>query len=321
MDRFEDLQTFILVAEHRSIRKAADLLNRAPSAVSRRVKDLEQRLEVQLLTRTTRQVRLTPAGERFLEKARKIIEALEEAEASATADSHSISGELRITVPLSFGIKHLAPAISDFMTDNPRLKIDADFNDTEINITSNRIDLAIRIGYLKDSTLRAKKLAPIHHVVAAAPSFWKKHGIPRKPSDLTGLPGLCYSNSSMGNSWSWSNDRGESGKVVIEPRYRASNGEALVHAATMGFGVVRLPTFLLATAIEAQALQPVLLPVNWGVAGLYALYADTAFLPSRSRSFIDFLGNRFGDKPDWDECLRKHLKRVNNASPIKMLGS
>lgn len=316
MDRFEDMQTFVAVADHRSIRQAAERLNRAPSAVSRRVKDLEARLGAQLLTRTTRQIRLTGAGERYLVSARHILAELQEAEDSAAADTQSISGQLRITVPLSFGLAHLNTAMSDFMLENPSVSIDADLTDRMLNLTENRIDLAVRIGKLADSTLRARRLAPIHHVVAASPAFWEEYGIPRTPEKLSGLPALCYSNLPSPQSWPWTNSVGRSGLVTVKPRYRASNGDALVHAAIRGLGVVRLPTFMTNAAIETGELEPVLLSTNWGVAGLYALYPDTAFLPHRTRAFIDFLQGRFGEEPSWDKCLKNHLKRIAKAPSV-----
>lgn len=314
MDRFEDLQTFVAVADHRSVRKAAEILGRAPSAVSRRIKDLEARLGSQLLTRTTRQVRLTGAGERFLEHAKRILSELQEAEENAAADTQQISGNLRITVPLSFGLAHLQTAINDFMLGNPSVTIDADLTDRMVHLTENQVDLAVRIGKLADSTLRARKLAPIHHVVAASPSFWVEHGVPRSPEKLDGLPGLCYSNLLTPHLWPWTNSRGRSGQVCVKPRYRASNGDALVNAAIQGLGVVRLPTFMMNEAIESGELEPALVSINWGVSGLYAVYPDTAFLPYRTRAFIDYLHTRFGEEPAWDNCLRAHLKRIAKAS-------
>jgi DNA-binding transcriptional LysR family regulator len=316
MDRFDDLHTFIIVAELQSIRQAADQLNRAPSAVSRRLKDLEERLQTQLLTRTTRQVILTNAGERFLTRARRVLQELEEAEASASSDSVSASGVLKVTMPQSFGLAHVVPAMSEFITKNPAMRIDADLNDRVIDLASNHMDMALRIGHLDDTTLRGRLLCPIHHVVAASPDFWKTHGIPKTPQKLNGMPALCYSNTPLPQSWSWSNDRGNSGQVIVKPIHHATSGDALVYAAKQGLGVIRLPTFLTNQAIEDGELQPVLLPTNWGVAGLYALYPETSFLPSRTRLFIDFLADRFGHEPEWDECLRQHLKRIGKAPSI-----
>jgi len=310
MDRFDDLITFTLVAELRSVRKAAEVLGRAPSAISRRIKDLEERLQVQLLTRTTRNIALTGAGERFYNDALRILDDLKEAETRVSAEAQTVSGELRLTMPLSFGLAHLAPAVSDFMLQHPKVKFDTDYTDTAINLVENRIDLAIRIGTLKDSSLKSRRLAPIHQVVAASPSFWEQHGLPRTPEKLEGLPGLCYSNLASPNVWSWSNARGRSGKVTLITRYRAGNGDALVDAAIRGLGVVRLPTFIVNQAIEEGTLQPVLLNNNWGRSELFALYPNTTHLPHRCRIFIDFLIDRFSGRPVWDECLRKHLSTL-----------
>ena len=316
MDRFDDLATFVAVAERRSVRQAAEFLERAPSAVSRRIKDLEQRLQTQLLTRTTRQINLTSAGERFYATARRLLDELEEAETTAATDTHEINGDLKIATPLSFGLAHLCTAIADFMSDHPAVIITADLNDQAVNLAENRIDVAIRIGSLPDSSLRARQLAPIHHAVAASPDFWATHGVPKKPDKLNGLPALCYSNINSPHQWSWSNARGDRGQVNLQPRYRASNGDALVEAAIRGLGVVRLPTFLLSGAVQAGSLQVVLHSTNWGVSALHALYLDTAFLPYRSRAFIDFLVKRFGNQPDWDACLGKHLKQISKAPTV-----
>jgi DNA-binding transcriptional LysR family regulator len=172
----------------------------------------------------------------------------------------------------------------------------------------------VRVGKLADSSLKSRYLAPIHHVVAASPAFWSERGIPRTPDKLAGLPALCYSNVSTPHVWPWSNASGRADQVTLNPRYRASNGDALVQAAIRGLGVVRLPTFMVSTAIEAGELQPVLLSTNWGMAGLYALYPNTSFLPNRTRTFIDYLVARFGDEPVWDRCLRKHLKQIQRAA-------
>lgn len=317
MDRFDDLQTFALVAELSSVRQAAEVLNRAPSAISRRIKDLEARLQVQLLTRTTRSIALTDAGEKFYSDARRILDDLQEAESRATTDAQTISGELRVSMPMSFGLAHLVPAMNEFMLQHPNIRIDADFNDRAINLTENRIDLAFRIGSLADSSLKARRLAPIHQVVAASPAFWEEHGVPRTPDKLEGLPGLCYSNLVSPNIWSWSTANGKRGKVKLETRYRASNGDALVDAAISGLGVVRLPTFIVNDAIQQGDLQPALLHVNWGASELFALYSSTAYLPHRSRLFIDFLVERFGDQPVWDVCLRKYISKLAKAPVVE----
>lgn len=316
MDRFSDLVTFTLVAELRSVRQAADVLGKAPSAISRRIKELEERLQVQLLSRSTRKVSLTGAGEHFYVDARRILDDLQDAETRVSADAQTLSGVLRLTMPLSFGLAHLAPAISEFMLQHPKVRFDADFSDRAINLTENRIDLALRIGTLTDTSLKARRLAPVHQVVAASPAFWEKHGLPRTPEKLEGLPGLVYSNLPSPHTWPWSNARGKRGKVTLVSHYRASNGDALVDAAIRGLGVVRLPTFVVNDAIDNGTLQPALLNINWGQSDLFALYPNTTYLPHRCRMFIDFLVDRFGGHPEWERCLTKHLKTLAKAPSL-----
>ncbi|ASJ75292.1 LysR family transcriptional regulator [Granulosicoccus antarcticus] len=305
MDRFEDLRTFVRVSELSSVSKAAAELQRAPSAVSRRLSELEARLGSQLLTRTTRQIVLTDAGERFLVRAQQILADLEEAEECVGEDVQSLTGTLRLTAPLSFGLKHLTPAITGFLKANPDLQIDMDLNDQHRDLISNRLDLAIRIGTLHDSSLKSRLLAPINQIVAAAPSFWKEHGKPAFAAELSRYPGLCYSNLASPGRWSYTDASGKPGLVDIHSiRMLANNGDVLLSSAIDGLGILLEPTFLMNDAILNGSLEPVLMDHHWGRHGLHAVYPDTRFLPARTRAFIDYLVNNFGDTPLWDECLK-----------------
>lgn len=309
MDRFEDLRTFVMVSDLRSVTRAAEQLGRAPSAVSRRVKDLEARLSTQLLIRTTRQITLTSAGERFHARAQRILTDLEEAEECANLDSQALSGELRLSAPLSFGIRHLGPLLSEFMVLNPALRIDIEFDDRVVELISNRMDLALRIGKLADSSLKSRRLAPIRSVVAASPDYLQTHGTPETPLELEQHAALCYSNPASPGIWNWrrraieSSDEVQTGAVQMSARMLANNGDALVEAAINGLGVTKQPTFLLNSAIEAGQLVPILQNHEWDEIALFAVYPDTRFLPSRTRAFIDHLINRFGEHPPWDRCL------------------
>ncbi|MFT5045438.1 MAG: DNA-binding transcriptional LysR family regulator [Porticoccaceae bacterium] len=224
----------------------------------------------------------------------RILSDLEEAEDCAAADTQTVSGELRVAMPLSFGLTHLTSAISDFMRVNPAVNIDADLNDRAVDLINSRVDLAVRIGNLTDSSLMSRRPAPIHHVVAAAPAFWSEHGIRRTPDKLVGMPALSYSNLPTPDVWSWSNARGQSGQVTLSPRYRSNNGDAFVHAAIRGFGVIRLPTFMMNKAIEAGELTRTVLD-KLGRCRALCPVSDTSFLPNRTRVFIDYLVTRFGE--------------------------
>ena len=306
MDRFEDLRTFVAVAEGLSVTDAARALERAPSAVSRRVKELETRLGTQLLTRTTRQVALTPAGERFLERARQVLGDLEEAEAGARDDTRTLSGTLRLGAPLSFGLAHVMPVLNGFMVAHPALDVALDLDDRKVDPAEGRLDVALRLGDVRDASLRSRRLAAVRLVVAAAPDWWDAHGKPGTSTALEGTTALCYSNLDRPGAWRFSGPDGTAGRVAATPRLVSSNGDALVRAAVAGLGVVRLPAFLVNDAIVAGSLEPVLLDHDWGEIALHALYPDTRFVPARTRAFVDHCAEAFAGDPPWHACLDTH---------------
>ena len=296
MDRFEDLNTFVAVAELGSVTRAAERLERAPSAVSRRLKELEARLGTQLLSRTTRRVALTPAGEVFLMRATRILAELDEAEARAGDDAATLVGQLRLTAPLSFGLSHLAPVIEAFAAAHPALVLDVDLTDREIDPVSARLDLAVRIGVPVDATLKSRTLARVSMVVAAAPAFWQARGVPGTPAELEGVPALCYSDLPRPAEWRWT-----SGETVrVSPRLLSSNGDLLVRAAVAGLGAVRLPSFLVDAALRCGELDAVLPRHGRDELTLCAVYPDTRFVPARTRAFIDHLAAAFAGEPAWE---------------------
>ena len=285
---------------------AARLLGRAPSAVSRRLTELEARLGVELLTRTTRQMTLTGAGERFLERARALLAELDDAETSVGAEGQALAGALRVTLPLSFGLRHLCPVVHDFAREHPALSIDLDLSDRRVDLVREGMDLGVRIGRLDDSSLRARRLARIDSVVAASPGFWARHGRPGEPAALASLPALCYHQSTSRIRWTWTRPAsGERGSVRVESRLRANNGDALAAAAAEGLGVVCLPAFILDSAILAGALEPVLLDHDWGHEELHLIWPDTRHLPQRVRRLIDHLAEALAGEPPWNACLRR----------------
>ena len=303
MDRFEDLRTFVRVAESLSVTRAAQALERAPSAVSRRVRELEARLGTQLLTRTTRQVALTPAGERLLERARQVLADLEEAEGCARDDTRTLSGTLRVGAPLSFGLAHLMPVLNAFMEAHPALEVSLDLDDRKVGPTEGRLDVALRLGEIRDASLRSRRLASVRLVVAASPRWWAAHGLPADASALAGTTSLCYANLDRPGDWRYTGPDGAAGRLASTPRLIATNGDALVRAAVAGLGVVRLPAFLVNDAIASGELVPVLLDHGWGEIALHALYADTRFVPARTRAFVDHCAEAFGGEPPWHACL------------------
>jgi DNA-binding transcriptional LysR family regulator len=300
MDRFEDMQTFVRVVEAGSISGAAEQLDVAKSAVSRRLTALEQRLGVQLVTRTTRRMRLTDTGRAYYERCVRLLDDLEEAERAVRAEHRALSGRLRVSVPLTFGIHHLTPAIVDFASQHPELTVDLEFNDRRVDLVEEGLDLAIRIGRLPDSSLVARRIAPIRHVVCASPAYWDRRGRPVHPDALAGHDALIYTLRADPDSWDYTDPAGRSGVVKVTGRMRANNGEFLRLAGIAGQGVMMQPTFIVWEAIRDGLLEPVLSDHEWFPINAYAVYPQARHLSSRVRAFVDFLVRRFGDRPYWD---------------------
>jgi len=201
MDRFEDMRCFVQVVERGSVTRAAEALRIAPSAVSRRIKELEARLGTQLLSRTTRRMSLTEAGRSFHARCQRILADVEEAEAEASDRQSALKGGLRVAAPLGFGTAHLTPIVVDFMREHPQVELDLDLSDRVVDLVAEGFELAIRIGTLRDSSMIARKLADVRVVACAAPALIAARGMPRHPDELKDWPALCYSGTERGDIW------------------------------------------------------------------------------------------------------------------------
>ena len=300
MDKFEDLQAFVAVVEAGSFTAAAERLDTAKSAISRRISALEERLGVQLLQRTTRTLNLTETGRSFYERSSRILSDLDEAESAVQQQHGDLRGTLRIALPLSFGVRHMCKPIAAFARLHPDLRFDLDLNDRRIDLIEEGVDLAVRIGNLRDSSLIARKLFDSRTVVCASPHYLHSRGTPETPADLLEHDCLVYSNLAEPGRWSWRDEDGKEQFVDLEPTMRASSGDFLANAAAHGLGIVIQPTFLAAEAIRRGALVPVLEDFAWPTTPAYAVYPPTRHLSFRVRAFIDFLVERFSGTPQWD---------------------
>ena len=300
MDKFEDLQAFVAVVEAGTFTAAADRLNIAKSAVSRRVSALEERLGVQLLHRTTRVLNLTETGQSFFEHSARILADLDEAEAAVQQEHGALKGTLRVALPRSFGVRHMCKPIAAFTKRHPRLKFDLNLNDRRIDLIEEGIDVAVRIGHLRDSSLIARKLFDARTVVAASPHYLHMHGTPASPEELKDHDCLVYSNLEDPDRWSWTDSTGKRRAVDIKSTMRASSGDFLTNAASHGLGIVVQPTCLASESIRRGNLTPILTDYEWPVTPAYAVYPPTRHLSYRVRAFIDFLVERFEGTPQWD---------------------
>ena len=305
MDRFENMGAFIRVVEAGSISGAADRLGVAKSAVSRRLKELEEHLGVELFHRTTRSMNLTDTGRAFYHQCVRILEDVLEAE-HATSQAHiTLKGSLKIALPSTFGLMHMGPAINEFLQAHPEIEFDLDFNDREVDLIQEGFDLAIRIAKLPDSSLIARRLAPIQFVMCASPVYLDRMGMPESPDQLREHQCLIYSLLRDYEYWYLMDSTGKEIRTKIQPYLKASTGEFLKDAAVEGLGIILLPSFIAYKEIERGTLVPVLKDYKIPQIDAYAIYPQTRHLSQRVRAFVDFLVKRFEGTPYWDFCLKK----------------
>lgn len=300
MDRFENMNHFIRVVEAGSISGAADRLGMAKSVVSRRLKELESHLGVELFHRTTRQMKLTTTGRSFYHQSLRILQDVREAELAASQAHGILEGSLKVALPVSFGLMHLGPAINEFMQAHPQIEFELDFNDRQVDIMEEGFDLAIRIARLPDSSFIARRLATIRSIICASPAYLDRMGTPRSPADLINHRCLVYSLIRDSSHWYLSTAAGKTIKAKIRPGLKAGNGEFLRDSAVNGLGIVMIPSFIVYQEVAAGALVPLLTDYTCSNIDAYALYPQTRHLSHRVRAFADFLVKRFAGIPYWD---------------------
>jgi len=299
MGQLEDMRIFVRIVEAGGIGKAADQLGLAKSGISRSLAALENRLGVQLINRTTRRISLTGVGHEYYEAAVKLIGDVSELDALTANAETSLQGHLRLAVPLSFGLCHLSAAIDDFVVEHPGLTFHIDFSDRHVDLVEQGVDLAIRITDLKDSSLKARRICPVRLRLCASPDYLETHGTPGHPDDLKNHSILSY-DIGGGTALKLDDGKGNVQLVQISSRMVANNGDFLRDMALAGHGIVLLPTFISWKSLADGGLVSVLEPYIPATLSAWAVYPQTRYLSQRARLFIDFLTQRFGDRPYWD---------------------
>lgn len=304
MSDLEDMRAFVEVVETGGFSRAAQRLGLAKSIVSRRVGRLEDELGVRLLSRTTRGVAPTEAGAEFKLRAEQILADLDAARDAVAQHGDEIVGRLRIAAPLSFGLRHLAPLFAELARRHPRLSLEVSYSDAFVDIIAERFDCAVRLGNLPDSSLVARRIAPLYGAICATPAYWEEHGRPHTPDDLLRHECLVQSSSRQAATW-----RFQVGKrwITIHPqgRFRSDNGEAVLQAALAGIGVALLPTFLCGDHFVTGELEPVLRDYALPEAALYLVRPPGGSPPGKIRALSEILQERFGGEPFWDPCLMR----------------
>jgi len=285
----DDLRTFMAIVDAGGVAAAARRLKVSKSIVSRRLVRLERALGAQLISRTTRGVGLTEAGAIFRDHATRAAAELEAAN-EAIAPHGDLRGLLRVSAPLSFGLSHVAPVIAELARRHPRLQVDANYTDRFVDLVGEGFDAAIRVGYLSDSSLIARRIAAIGGRFVASPAYIAAHGAPVTPEDIQHHQALMQGTE----QWRFMAD-GKQINVRVSGRFKADNGEALVAATLAGVGVSMVPDFLVEAHIASGALVPVMVDYPPPEAGLFVLRAPGDFPPRKVRALIDILIERFGE--------------------------
>jgi DNA-binding transcriptional LysR family regulator len=302
MGRLEEMQAFLRTAEAQSFTVAAQRLALSKSIISQRVADLEARLGVRLLNRTTRRLSLTEAGQAFLDGCSRALAEVDAAEEAASRHGSELRGTLRIAAPLSFALLHLQPAMLDFMTEHKQVEVNLALDDRVVDLVQGGYDMALRIGRLPDSSLVARRLASSRTVLIASPDYLNTHGRPTHPTQLSTYSCLLYTGTMRSDQWSFLID-GQWQAISVHGRLQANNGDMLLAAAVAGQGVALLPSFIAGAAIARGELVPILQEFPTPDGAIHAVYPPTRQVPQRVRVFCDFLAQRIGPAPYWDRPL------------------
>ena len=300
MGQLEDMAMFVRIVEAGSITKAAEQLNIAKSAVSRRLKELETRLGSQLISRTTRQSSLTQAGEQYYQKVYHILSEVDALNEETSGTPTRIEGTLKMTAPLSFGLMHLNDVIDEYANQHPELKFELDFSDRHTDLIEEGFELAIRIRELQDSSYQAKRLALIRYALCASPEYLERMGTPKTFDDLSEHEFLQYG-MSKSSTIELIDEQGKKHQVAVNGKIKANNGDFLREMAVKGHGIAFLPTFITYQALISGELVPILQQYQLPTLKAYAVYPKNRFLSQRCRYLIDFIAERFGDNPYWDK--------------------
>lgn len=288
----EALAIFATVVQSRGITAAAADLGLSTPTVSKALTRLEKRLGARLFNRTSRRLTLTEAGEQLAGRAARLLADAEAAESALIAQSATPRGVVRLAVPMSFGIRQVAPILPDFLARYPEVSIDLHLSDALVDVVGDGFDIALRIGQLPDSSLQARRLAPMPGVIVGAPAYLDRRGRPVHPSELLAHDCFGYAYARTRDAWHFTNSANEQVTVRPSGRLRVNNGDAALPALIAGLGISALPTFIAEEALADGRLERVLLDWQAFHASLYLLTPPAGPRPARVQALIDYLASR-----------------------------
>ena len=310
------MEIFARVVEARSFSGAARRLNVSTSVVSKCVTRMEQSLGVRLLNRTTRSISLTEIGRAFYARCAHIVAEAEEAEAMAAGMQSMPRGTLKVNVPVSFGVLHIAPALEGLLAAYPELHVDMSFNDRDVHLAEEGFDVSIVIASEPKATLVARRLAPIRQTLCAAPSYLRRHGAPTSLADLAHHDCIVFSRLGPERTWHFESDEGHA-SVEVNGSLRLDNENAVRQAALAGCGIALLPTYMVGDDLQRNGLRAVLPECKPPETALFATYLPNRYVAAKVRVFVDYFVARFGPSPEWDQA-RKAAAATARATPASL---
>jgi DNA-binding transcriptional LysR family regulator len=303
LDRVTGLQVFIRVASLGSLTAAARSLGMSQTMATKHIAAIEGRLGVRLLNRSTRRLSLTEAGRGYLEASERILAEIEEADRAAAAAALEVTGTLRLSVPVSFGIREVAPLLPQLLQRHPSLSIELGLNDRYVDLIEEGWDLAVRIGILPSSSLVARRIAPCRTLVCASPAYLEAHGTPSTVGNLAHHACLIYTLSRASDPRVWVFGKKGDLRVSVKGMLAANNGDALVAAAVAGQGIIYGPAFMLAHEVRAGRLTELMLDhPTMPLDGVFAVYPANRRPPAKVRACIDFLAEKLSPVPPWERA-------------------
>jgi DNA-binding transcriptional LysR family regulator len=297
MDRFTGLEVFAKVVEGANFAAAGRHLGISPAMVTKHVQTLEERLGVRLLNRTTHRVSATEAGKSYYEHCLRILAELEEADGTARDLQTAPRGLLKVTAPVSFGTRQLAPEIAEYLVLYPGISIDLSLEKSYVDLLEKRFDLAIRLGHLPSSSLIARKLGEVETILCASPGYLQKYGAPQLPGDLDTHNCLLYTNAAPQSVWTLVDQSGKQAAVRVSGRFITNGIDAICALALKDAGVALVPDYLAADDLTAGRLLRLLPGYATQATPIYAVYPHSRNLSAKAKTFIDFLALRFAHWP------------------------
>ena len=291
MDRLQSMAAFVAVVDEGGFARAARRLGSSPPAITRAIAELEQRLRLKLLTRTTRVVRVTEAGTRFADDCRRILAEVDEAEEAAAGVHAAPRGLLTITSPVLFGRIYVTPIATDYLLQHLEAQLACWFLDRVVNLVEEGVDVAVRIGELPDSSLQAIRVGQVRRVVCAAPAYLEAHGTPRRPADLAAHTLIAASGVTPRADWTFSVD-GTLQPIAVQPRMTTTTNDAALAAAVRGFGITRLLSYQVAAELAAGSLRRVLPEFEPPPLPVQVVHRDGRRASAKVRAFVDLAVER-----------------------------